>query len=768
MSFNTGMEKSRTRLNPFVFLSATNTRFLLLIIAIIGITLAVYSGVYTNHIYDQETLQEVKQQTSTCISQLEPFSGTLQKSIESGNLNLLDSRNSDWNQCVNSFNTITQKSSLFALVIVVLLLGFSGIICYFLPLLMIRKEKMVALENQSQLEEVISYLEDLCRQVGLLSLPKFLLKPTSRAIGGRVFGFWKRYYLVLPTGLIILYDKDREAFRSILLHELSHLKNQDVDRTYFSIVGGFIFITAILFAAIFTWKGDYFYIIPRITAFALLIYLLMTSVIRSREFYADIRASLYSSLESIQYLLNFPPQKKSFKWKSTLISLLDRIPKFKQNKVEYLQSLFQFHPSTFERYQVLEFPEKLCHFNFWEAVSIGLITASAFDSVSILIVPILTKLLVHIKLNFLPEPFIAWFFFSPLIVGIIGLGIWREAYVSLVNNDFNYERSGKLGLGLGLGLIVGGILSPYNQDVVKITVVSIWHQPLITATWTFLWNILLLVLLYYLFKWIAVCASTWVKVSVTYKSIFSFYLASMIFANILLLLILGGFYYIDLFANAFAPKNINEFFLEFIMFLLVGGSYIAYHLIITVACCILWMFPLSSWFWQRKLTDSKLIPRSFFLDPPPYEVYLPADTKIQIGPGIILGLKGGLLYFVLLVSVRLLFRVVIPGSVGVTAISKLLLFFGGFIGLGALIQIAVALKIANKIKYLSVINGLFAAFIAACIMVLSAFIVIILFGDILDFSFAFMIFKLMINWGALLSLLAFLIFSWRGNRRLVG
>jgi Zn-dependent protease with chaperone function len=759
MMFDTKVETPHVRLNPFVFPSATTTRFILFIIAIIGITLSVYSAAYISYLDDRRVLQEVRQQAVVCASRLESFSTILEKSIESGNPNLLASRNAAWNQCMDSFNRRIQESAWFALGIAAFLLGVSGVICSFLPFLIIRREKMVALETQPDLEEVVSYLRDLCQKVELPDSPKFLLKPTSRAIGGKVFGFWDRYYLVLPTGLIILYDRDREAFRSVILHELSHLKNRDIDITYFSIVAGYIFLIALLVPIPFIWHGDYFYILWRIIIFSLLIYLLMTAVVRSREFYADIRASIHLSPESIQHLLETFPQQKRLGQQSILASLLDRLLDFKH---QYWQSAFKFHPASSERHQVLARPERLCYFNFWEAVSIGLVIAAAFNSVLVLVTPVLIKSLGQIKINLMPEPFITALFFSPFIAAIIGLGIWREVYASLTDNAI-YRRSGKLGLGLGLGLIVGQVLSPYSTA--EITPISIWHQPLMTIVWNLLWDILLLTCFYYFFEWVAICASSWLKVSIAYKSPRPFYATGIIVANIWLILLLIGFDYVRLFAHLLTPQSISELLIGLTLSLFIIGLS-TYHLIVSIAFIILWSFPLSSWFWQRKLTGSTLVSRWVFLDSPCCQVYLPTYKKIQLYPALMLGLKGGLLYCLLLISILLLLRLVLPESVRETAVFKLLLFYAGFISLAVLMQVAIAIKTTKKIKYLGVIHGLFAAFIAACVMVLGAFVILVMFGGRLDLSFALMIFKMIVNWGALLSLLAVLFLSWTRTRRL--
>ena len=752
MTNDTEVEVPRFRLNPFIFPSATTIRFILLIIAIIGITLSVYSAVYTDYLENQGILKEIKEQSIECSSKLEAFSSVLRKSVESSNSSLISFHNIAWNQCMEPFNQKTRESAWFALGVVATLLSISGIVCSLLPSLMIRWERMVVFETQPDLEDVFVYLKKLCQQIELTHPPKFLLKPTSRAIGGKVFGFWKRYYFVLPTGLIILFDQDRETFRTVIFHELAHLKNRDIDRTYFSIVASFIFIIAILFPIPFTWRGDYFYISWRIITFSLLIYLVMTATVRSREFYADIRASVYFSSEAFSRLLTTSPQRKCSNWQSILTLLLERLPCFTHNR---WQLAFQFHPTSSERCQVLKCPERLFYFNFWEAVSIGMAIAAAFNSILLLIVPVLKSFIG--QADSISDLSIAALVFSPLIAGVVGMGVWREAYVSLIENA-SYASAGRLGLGLGLGLILGQVLSPYSTA--EITIISIWHHSLISILWNLIWSILLLVCFYYFFKWVATGASAWLKIVIISRAPRSFYITGLIVTGIFLVFLFSVISYAQVIVQSITPESIGDVFLDLILVILLGSAYVTYLPVTSIAFIFLWAFPLSSWFWQKHLNNSIPLSSWIFLDEPTHQIYLPTQKMIQLRPALISGLKGGGLYCGLLLSIRLLLRLALSESVRETASFKLILFYVGFIGLAAFIQAVIALKITRDIKYLSIIHGLFAAFVAACVMVLGAFVILVLFGGTLDLPFALMIFRLIVNWGASLSLLAVLFLSW--------
>ena len=50
-----------------------------------------------------------------------------------------------------------------------------------------------------------------------------------------MFGHAGRSYLALNGGLVTRFYKDRELFRIIVLHELAHIRNADVSKTYFAV-----------------------------------------------------------------------------------------------------------------------------------------------------------------------------------------------------------------------------------------------------------------------------------------------------------------------------------------------------------------------------------------------------------------------------------------------------------------------------------------------------------------------------------------------------
>ncbi|NTU78520.1 MAG: M48 family metalloprotease [Chloroflexales bacterium] len=136
----------------------------------------------------------------------------------------------------------------------------------------------------------------------------------SIAPAGLTFGFRRRQYVSLNQGLhaAFLEAPAGERFKSVLLHELGHIANRDVDRTTFSIELGRTVRQAVLALAVLTEAYLIFHIVRRLlngtlgevagglgvpVAIALgaatvvvLVEIIRASVLRAREYYADARA----------------------------------------------------------------------------------------------------------------------------------------------------------------------------------------------------------------------------------------------------------------------------------------------------------------------------------------------------------------------------------------------------------------------------------------------------------------------------------------------
>ncbi|WP_433247477.1 M48 family metalloprotease [Streptosporangium sp. CA-135522] len=64
---------------------------------------------------------------------------------------------------------------------------------------------------------------------------QFLVDLLDTSVGGLAFGRLGRRYVVLSRGTLDLFEQDRSMFRTVVLHELAHIRNRDVDITALTI-----------------------------------------------------------------------------------------------------------------------------------------------------------------------------------------------------------------------------------------------------------------------------------------------------------------------------------------------------------------------------------------------------------------------------------------------------------------------------------------------------------------------------------------------------
>jgi Zn-dependent protease with chaperone function len=420
------------RLNPFVFPSDTDFRFVLLIISVLGSSLLIYKALY----------------------------------------NSLPA------------HTAPLRSSQNAWVIggVVLLLVVAAVIYWAFPVWKMRRDKLEPLEAEDA-PEIVTYLAELCREAGLPSPPLFVVNPLNPTSTGLAFGRLGRYYIVLNAGLVTRFSKDRPAFRAVLLHELAHLRNADVDKTYFSLAIALAFLIAavvpLAISRLGRPLGETFDMGWRVLALGMLVYLTLSAVLRAREVYADVRASVWDGLAGgLSRMLKSLPQPKGGRWGRYVA----------------------FHPDPCDRRQALNDTQYLFRMGFWEAFGTGIAATIAFQNVGDIVptsVPIFSTLG-------------AGLIFAPLIVGGVGSGIWRAALAALVGRTMP-RGTGRLALGLGLGLLLGQYLSlatfALSTSTFALTGLNLfvfdvlWIGVVLISSWFFLY-------------WIAAGAWTWMEVAV--------------------------------------------------------------------------------------------------------------------------------------------------------------------------------------------------------------------------------------------------------------
>lgn len=85
---------------------------------------------------------------------------------------------------------------------------------------------------------VESRLASLVERAGVAGRVAFLLEPLDPRIQGLAFGRVGRRHVVLSSGLLTLYSRDRDSFDTVVLHELAHVRNRDLDIGFLTLLVG--------------------------------------------------------------------------------------------------------------------------------------------------------------------------------------------------------------------------------------------------------------------------------------------------------------------------------------------------------------------------------------------------------------------------------------------------------------------------------------------------------------------------------------------------
>jgi len=222
-------------------------------------------------------------------------------------------------------------------------------------------------------QKFIASVESLAQETGLKTMPEVLVGP-PRAQDGQAFGFRDRPILRLGPNLKLMRLKKEfePVYRAITLHEMAHIYNEDVQRSYFAEAtwSALRIVTVPLAALIvlgylpFLWRSEFFLWVIFIPITILLISLFVAfelgiifavlqfirrGALRVRETYADLRAARWGAY-------------------SGLVQILSSVREIKRS---WWQRLWEFHPKASERLRNLQNPERLFQLTLDLPLSLG-------------------------------------------------------------------------------------------------------------------------------------------------------------------------------------------------------------------------------------------------------------------------------------------------------------------------------------------------------------------------------------------------------------
>src|SRR5437773_1166107 len=356
----------RARLNPFAFPSDTDLRFVLLIVTVLGASLFIY-----NWICLQTHFQELLASAS-CASHQGPKSI---QAISALNVPAFQTAANAVSQCGIPYHRIETVYMISGVVLV----GTVAVVIYWLfPLWNLWRGKLVLLSAEDS-PELMVYLAELCHEAQLARLPSFVCNPFNQTITGLAFGRVGRYYVALSGGLVTLFSTDRASFRAIVLHELAHLRNADVSKTYFAIASwwAFVIVALVPFIVIsavgFVKNPEVLLTLDkawRVLVMAALVFLVLAATLRAREFYADVRTAI---------------------WENSATPLLRVLNRLAMPKKRW-QRVTQFHPNPHERGRTLNETDRLFRMGLWDTLGFGIAVGIAAPNVLALVNSLLYSL----------------------------------------------------------------------------------------------------------------------------------------------------------------------------------------------------------------------------------------------------------------------------------------------------------------------------------------------------------------------------------------
>jgi len=375
----------RPRLNPFAFPSDTAFRFGLLVAAVLGANLYVWQWIASTSRSTEEHLAGTRE----CLA-FSPANAT--------NLQQLTALSDAFSECTSQlyrYQVWWMLSGTAALLLA------AAVIMVATPFWITRRRKLQPL-TPADAPAVVEEVAALAREQEL-DPPRLFWNPLDASAGGLAFGHPGRYSVAIGGGLVVKQAVDPPAFRAVVRHELAHIRNRDVGVTYFTLAVWYAFLLVAVIPFLVRLFGSVLLsnVVVRLAVLALLVYLTRNAVLRSREVYADLRASV--------------PDGPG----GALRRVLAALPRPKTDPLTRVRST---HPDPARRLAALDDTRPLFPLGAVVAFAAGLTATIAFDSVK------------QLLSSFVSDPFDLFFLSGlvlvPLAAGTVGVAIWREAFAA--------------------------------------------------------------------------------------------------------------------------------------------------------------------------------------------------------------------------------------------------------------------------------------------------------------------------------------------------
>jgi Zn-dependent protease with chaperone function len=287
---------------------------------------------------------------------------------------------------------------------------------------------------------------------------RFVAALTDPSIDGLAFGHVGRRYVLIPRGLIKLSATDPPAFQAIVLHELAHVRNRDLDVTYLTVLLVRAFLGVVILPALLLTARPLSVVSVNTTGriglwvqlagLAVLVLLSHYAIVRERELRADGRAMTWPAGQALARVLRAADEQRQ-----------EQVP---DGRRRWLRTVVSLHPDLAMRTRVIADPGALSNFGPASIFAMGLAFGLAATSMAAAFGDGLLGLLpAHPYLPVLAVPALAP---VTLVMGFaVGLAVWRACrWSSSGRGLLSLQRAG---LALGAGLGAGELLTAQESGL---------------------------------------------------------------------------------------------------------------------------------------------------------------------------------------------------------------------------------------------------------------------------------------------------------------
>ncbi|MFZ3473645.1 M48 family metalloprotease [Streptomyces sp. 4.24] len=457
-------------LDPFVLPHGVKFRFVLLVTALTGTSAFIYNLLYYAVAPGADETFADYQRCIAAPPEVAPVTdpGTYTRGVLS---------------CTAAFE---REKAWWILAGLVLMAAAAMALYWVFPRLRMWRDRLEPLEPEDDPEDaaLLGVLESPVTEAGLHKAPRFLVARRRPQVAAITFGRVGDYRVRLNGGLLTEGRQDPELLRTIVLHELGHVRNKDVDITHLTAALALAFVPLGLVPLAVALAGmdarDVLGVAWRAAVLVALVCVSAAAVLRAREFGADARADAVSGT------------------RPGLLRLLNTVAARESRRPGWLRPLDR-HPRAKRRADELARPTAQFRIGFGECFAVGLaatITAAGLHT------------LLWLGFNHLAPRDSRWLValvLAPAVVTVVGTALWRATISS--GSGTAQARDGRPptvlpAVGLAAGCVAGRLVAAENG------ILQSDGLPAPTVTEA-AWSVVLCLLVVLLFRWIVQGATVW-------------------------------------------------------------------------------------------------------------------------------------------------------------------------------------------------------------------------------------------------------------------